>query len=578
MAEFLMYLFLAALAIWAAAMIAWTIGALLTRLISFLVLYWMVSFTVAVVGGLLFGVVVPLRVLRGKGRAAFRQLTPADVAAGTAFRAKARGDARHYGWDQAWSTYFPYQAREDALGVRAECQELLSRAWAWVADVCSLRKGTAAGTRSSTMGDKVSAAANQTARSLPGIALAVLLVPPYVGFALGTWVSVLAWLLLMFVVGAVVVTGQQLALFAYRWSDVLLRRRDRAELLCTSCYTLSTLPSFRCSNPACTVVHRDLLPGPLGLRSRRCACGTTLPNTIRRAGAKLQPVCPVCNAEMPKGSGNRQTIPVPVIGSVGAGKTRLLAAATVQLEQRLGEVSGSVSGLTPDAATYLDVTRSLIRQHANTTKTAAVRPTGVPLLVTAQGKTVEVQLLDAAGENFSDWEQTAVLRYLDQARALVFVLDPLPFPTIARELRSRGLSQAVLTASGEQEEAYAAAVDRMRAENVRVKDRQLALVVTKADILLRLPAGERLGGHDSDSVRDWLVANEFDLIVQRCEKDFQKVTYFLVDSMNSTDLTARTSPVRVLEWVLRTCRSPLGSAIAPAPEPVATGTPEGTAA
>jgi hypothetical protein len=371
----------------------------------------------------------------------------------------------------------------------------------------------------------------------------------------------------MFVVGVVVVAAQRVALLVYRWSDVLLRRRDRAELQCPECYALSTLPSYRCSNPSCSVVHRDLLPGPLGLRSRRCACGTTLPNTIRGAGARLQPVCPVCNCELPKGSGNRQTIQVPVIGSVGAGKTRLLAAASVQLEQRLAEVSGSIRGLTPEATIYLDVARNVIKQHANTTKTAAVRPAGIPLLLSVRDKSVEIQLMDAAGENFQDWTETSALGYLDKARAMIFVLDPLPFPAIARELRSRGLAHSVLTASGEQEEAYASAVDRMRAENVRLKDRQLAFVVTKADILLRLPSGGRLAGHDSASVRGWLVDNEFDLFVQRCEKDFQKVTYFVVDSMSSTDLRARNSPVRVLEWVLTTCRSPVGAAIAPAPEP-----------
>jgi hypothetical protein len=391
-------------------------------------------------------------------------------------------------------------------------------------------------------------------------------------------VSVLAWLCLMFAVGVVVVAGQKLALLAVRWSDVLLRRRARAELRCPECYALSTLPSYRCSNPDCTEVHRNLLPGPLGLRSRRCVCGTTLPNTVRRAGARLQPVCPTCNAEMSPGSGNRQTIQLPVVGSVGAGKTRLLAAAAVHLEQRLTEVSGSVRGLTPEAETYLDVARRFIGEQSDTTKTAAVRPSGVPLLLTAPGgRAVELQLMDAAGENFQDWNGTAALRYLDQAPALVFVLDPLPFPGIAGELRARGLADTVLTASGEQEESYAAAVDRMRAENVRLKDRQLAVVVTKADILLDLPAGRRLADHDSASVRTWLVDNEFDLLVQRCEKDFQAVTYFVVDSMRSAAPTAPTSPLRVLEWVLTTCGSPVGSAIGRTPELATAGTPEGTA-
>jgi hypothetical protein len=212
----------------------------------------------------------------------------------------------------------------------------------------------------------------------------------------------------------------------------------------------------------------------------------------------------------------------------------------------------------------------LIQQHANTSKTAAVPPTGVPLLITVPGGTsVELQLMDAAGESFATWNETANLRYLDQAQALLFVLDPLPFPDIAREMRACGLAHSVLTATGEQEEAYAAAIDRMRSENVRLKDRQLGFVITKADVLLRLPVGGQLRAFGSGSVRQWLVANDFDLLVQRCEKDFARVTYFVVDSMDSRDLNSLMSPWHTLAWALATCKSPVASALAPAPEPVA---------
>ena len=118
----------------------------------------------------------------------------------------------------------------------------------------------------------------------------------------------------------------------------------------------------------------------------------------------------------------------------------------------------------------------------------------------------------------------------------------------------------------------------MRAENVRLTDRNLAVVVTKADVLLALPAGTDLADHDSASVRGWLVGNDFDLLVQRCEKDFGTVTYFVVDSMSSVDPHARTSPLRVLEWVLAVCRSPVGAVLARTPEPVADGSAAGSRA
>lgn len=545
-------------------MACWILLVVAFKIFSMLVLYWMVGVTGAFVAGLLFAFVIPLRVLRGRDSGTLRQLTPQDVVDGKAFRARARGDSRHYGWDRAWPTYIPYQARLDAYAVWSECHQLLGGAGSWVARTC--RTGGSWGATTGSVTARVGTAAGRIARTLPRIGLGALLFPLYGGFYLGVWTSILAWLALMFVVGGLSALVQWLGLSAYRWSDVLLRIRSRAEMRCPNprCYAVTTLPSYRCSNPTCSVIHRRLLPGPLGLSHRRCACGTKLPNTIRRAGARLQPICPTCNAEMARGSGTRQTIVVPVVGTIGAGKTRLLAAATVQLERRIAGLGGTLRGLTPPAVTYLETARSLIDQHANMTKTPASPPTGVPLLLTAPGKRqVEIQLMDAAGEGFGDWTETSALRYLDQSQALVYVLDPLAFPDVAHELQAAGLAPRIQTATGDQEEAYGAAVDRMRSENVKLKQRELALVMTKADILRQLPIGTGLNGANSSAVRDWLIEHHADLLVRRCEKDFERVSYFVVDSMNIGD--DRSGPVRVLEWMLHVCQCPIAAQLTGAP-------------
>jgi hypothetical protein len=116
-----------------------------------------------------------------------------------------------------------------------------------------------------------------------------------------------------------------------------------------------------------------MLPGPLGLTTRRCACGTQLPNTIRAAARTLPTLCPYCNRELAGSSGVRHTVQLPVIGSVGAGKTRLLMAAIVQLESWLTERQGSINAVTPDAQTYLDAARLTVHSHAETVKTPSRR-------------------------------------------------------------------------------------------------------------------------------------------------------------------------------------------------------------
>ena len=68
-------------------------------------------------------------------------------------------------------------------------------------------------------------------------------------------------------------------------------------------------------------------------------------------------------------------------------------------------------------------------------------PSGrVPLILRdAVGEVTELQLMDAAGEAFATWDTTAELRYLDNAKAFIFVLDPLAWPQLRRELGSAAL-------------------------------------------------------------------------------------------------------------------------------------------
>jgi len=139
---------------------------------------------------------------------------------------------------------------------------------------------------------------------------------------------------------AVFVATQQVILFVLLMTDVITRRRQRASLKCPHCYGESTLPGYRCIGPGCTVVHWSMLPGALGLFTRRCSCGTRLPNTVGSAAKALVPVCPFCQHNLVEGSGARQTIQLALIGSVGAGKTRLLGAATVAIERVLREFGG----------------------------------------------------------------------------------------------------------------------------------------------------------------------------------------------------------------------------------------------
>lgn len=548
------------LAVIAVFYLAWILLALLTRAFSILIFYWMISFSLMLVAGLLYSIVIPWRVLSKKGKFAFRQLTPDAVVAGTAlWGARPRGESRHYGWDHAWPMYLPYQALQDARGVFGETRMILGGLWGSVLRKITVGQWTGKGVKSTAL---------QAAGVAPKAFWISVLPIPVTGFWIGVWISVLTWLAAMLVLGSVFWLGQRLVLLGLRWTDILFRRRSNAELRCPHCYHPSRTPSYRCLNPQCTVIHRSMLPGPLGLTTRRCACGTQLPNTIRSAGRQLITVCPYCDQELAAGSGLRHTVQLPIIGSVGAGKTRLLMAATVQMGRRLNERGGGMDGLTPAAQGYLNDAQTLMARHEDTTKTADALPEGLPLVLRdGAGKVTELQLMDAAGESFGSWDTTAELRYMDHALAYLLVLDPLAWPQITRELRLKGLAPSVLVTNEDQRDSYAAAVDRMRAEDVPLRRRSLGVILSKADILLRLPCARGLVAEpiDSDRIRAWMLEHDFDLLITGIEMDFGEVRYFMVDSMDSRRLDDPLNPWWTVQWALQSSKSPLTLVDPPTP-------------
>lgn len=530
--------------------VVWIILAFLARVFSFVVVYWLVSATLAVAAGVVMGVVLPVRVLLGRGKAAFTQLTPEDVVGGAAIKRNPTGPNRAYGWDRAWPTYLPYQAREDGRGVVAEVQLHLSTFWGWVGSRVRPGSGTSSGKAAAK-------AASASGRFLIGAWWVALLGPIVLAYSAALWASIGAWLVFMVAIGLLTVLVQKIILGVTKLADISFRRRARASLKCPHCFGESTLPGYHCPNQDCGIIHWMVLPGPLGLLSRKCECGQPMPNTVVGASRALAPVCPFCRKDLTVGSGARQTIQIPVVGSIGAGKTRLLDAAVVGLSERLADRGGRLFGLTDEAADRLDSARTLIATHADTAKTQDGKAQGLPVLIQLNQREVELQIMDVAGEAFATWETTSNLRYLDTADAIIFVLDLLALPEVNEQYRRMGRRESVLTAVGDQEEIYAAAIDRMRADQILLTKRDLAVVLSKADIVTRLPVARSLETVNSENIREWLIANRFDLLVNRFEKDFRSVTYFLTDSMSDRSADDPLNPWWALEWVLRVCKAPL---------------------
>src|SRR5699024_4689229 len=162
-------LVLIALVLWLVFMILWVVLALIVRIIAWVLVALVLSVAVGLVCGALRGVAVPPGVLRGRGEEVPRIATPDRVVDGAVLGKAPVGRTKGFGWDHAWPVYLPHQAARDANAVLA--------------------------------------AAKRVGLSAPAAAVGLgpagfLLLPAVLGFAVGVWASVLAWYLVMAVLGA----------------------------------------------------------------------------------------------------------------------------------------------------------------------------------------------------------------------------------------------------------------------------------------------------------------------------------------------------------------------------------------
>ena len=539
MEEFVATLFIGIFVAWLAVMAVWTVLALLVRILAWVVVYCVATAAAGLVGGLLHGFTIPVQALM-QGRA--QVATPARMAAGELIKNPPPGENAAHGWDRAWPVYVPYQAGFDRQAVNALTKKRVRAAWAFFTSRGPQSGRPAAGWKK-TLGQKMLDVPHWLAWSVVAL--------PLIGcFIVGTVASVLTWQVIMWLGQSLVTLASAAVQAILRWYESWSRRRAHQSMLCSHCLRSSSSPAYRCSR--CSVVHYVVQPGPQGLLHRVCECGAKLPNTVSGASRKLKVVCPYCGQDMADGAGIRHVVVLPVIGAVAAGKTRFLRMSVVQVGDGLTG-RGSLMALSPEAKAFLNDSRELVRDGRHTVKTPHVMPRALQYHVVERGREeIELNIIDAAGEFFGDWETSNELPFLEAAPAYVLLIDPLGLADVHAEFAQTLPADRndMDIAPPDQINAYHTVMDRLRAQGVDLHRRALLVVVSKADILRSLPCGETLrGSASSDAVRQWLAGNGMDSALQSFRMDFGTVEYFACDSMHHLPHEDPVSPWRVVSRV-----------------------------
>jgi len=492
--------------------------------------WWAASAIVAFAVGVFVGAVLP--VLSYTGRYYRPDITtPEAVAEGRVLRA---GSDHRYGWDRAWPLYLPHQGLRDAAAVRSGALGLGARAIA-VARALWWRPGEDG--------------ARTAISVVTGVVWVVLVLPVLAGATVGLALSVAAWHLVVAVFGGAFLAVQSVVVGVRRTVEATLRTQRRTTSRCPRCYAVDPTPSYLCTNTGCLVIHRDLSPGPLGVFHRRCGCQTVIPATVRTGGQHLVAVCPACRRELPKGSGTRQVMFLPVIGAVASGKTQFLSAAVMSIADRVEAHNGSFTAISPTSRAFLKAAEASVTTGRRVAKTPwDDRPEGLPFRLTQGSVDKEVQLMDAAGEAFADEDRSRALVYFDTADVILLMLDPLALPKVMPLYDASDLAGTVSVADGDPTRAYSSVVERLKSEHVDLAGKRLGVVVTKADIIHELMGEDVLDAGDGGAVRRWLSNRGVGDFVEMIERDFGTVGYFAVDSYSQRDQDDPLHPFNVLDW------------------------------
>jgi hypothetical protein len=486
----------------------------------------------AVAGALAVVVILVLTLTRAR-RFAAPTVTPADVPLRLP---KLRHSPRPR--DDAWPGYLFAQSSTDLLTAARHVGTRVRGMWRWTA---------------------------VTTYDEPGVLIFwPLLLLPLTAAVAGTAGAFAAAALLAVVIGAVLVLavlGWAVVRQGLRGVDLGVRVLRRAKATCThgACTYRTRLPAYRCPGDPCGRVHHDIRAGMQGLFARRCACGTLLPTTVLRAAAGLVAVCQDCGRDLRAGAGGVTEVVVPVFGSTSAGKTRLIYAGMVALGRHVAAVGGTFRPDGTDSEATFKAATTVVDTGAQTAKTAAGQPpAGITVRLGVGGRPALLHLFDAAGESFTNGDDAADLRFLDDPQGLVFVLDPFSVPAVAGALR--GTLAARLEAADpahlDPEQSYLVTIQRLRKEQLALRRMPLAVAVVKADLLLGLPPADGLTpGATSDDVRSWLHGLGLDNLLDGMERDFREVSYHLVASrdagVDGPGEAGPISPARPLLWLLQ---------------------------
>ncbi|MER7205940.1 hypothetical protein ABT340_02660 [Streptosporangium sp. NPDC000239] len=327
------------------------------------------------------------------------------------------------------------------------------------------------------------------------VVLAFALAVSFAAYALVAGVALLVWLPCV-----LVLRGLDLAFTAVHRVLQVCQNAD--------CYERLTLPEYAC--PSCGERHRRLRPNGDGAFRHVCVCGARLPTTILLGRYRLAGYCPGCGRPLSPRTGRARAEPLPFVGGPDAGKTTFMTLAIAALHAAVEANGGRASFVTRQDGLAFTRHRDEMRQ-GRVSKTPTPLPTAMTLDVSLptgsrRGNRI-MYLFDPSGEHYTGAAAVEAMGYLTHGERMVLVVDPFALPLVRGGLTTA--ERDMLTAAGVSFSSEDPADTFQRVRNELASrpggggQRRVAVVVSKADLLVRTGVGRGAGPGDGE-VSGWL--------------------------------------------------------------------------
>jgi hypothetical protein len=314
---------------------------------------------------------------------------------------------------------------------------------------------------------------------------------------------------------------------------VVLYARGVRGMRCPWCYESNTYPAYHC---ACNRLHRDIRPGRYGVFRRRCACDThRLPTLILLGSYRMNAYCIYCGRQMSDETGRFREMVLPLLGGRAAGKTRLMAAMLLALDE-LARPARPADGndarlrlANPETQAAFRLFREVLDSSENTLATPrGLLPHAHSIQLRIGRHTRLVHIFDPSGERLVDREDTDQLRYMEAARTFLFVLDPMSAPGFWDSLTDadRSTLDRTLASRVHPQEVFDRTLQQTIAMGARVQRSRLTVAISKTDLIGHTKPFD--GRRDDDKwARQWLTeVLGLGNLVRSMDKEFRDVRFF----------------------------------------------------